>query len=134
MRHVRPRYAPSLPLLSHFLELNLRTYVKDPRNGQGGVYFFSLDCSNPIAVEIACKAYHLPYYNALMKMSKSADQNQSEEVHYQSVRIHADSATRVKEPQRQVSGDIYAGRQSLLQRAKISRGFFDRALLPASRV
>jgi uncharacterized protein len=89
MRHVRPRFAPSVPLLSHFLELNLRTYVKDTRvrdgqAGQGGVYFFSLDCNNPVAVEVARKAYFLPYYNALMKMSKVSD-----EIHYQSVRIHA---------------------------------------------
>jgi len=103
MRDVRPRYSPSVPWLSNFLELNLRTYVKDPRmiitqtvpgatprdvhKGDGGVYFFSLDCSNPVAVEIACKLYHLPYYNALMGMRL-----EGEIVHYESVRRHAGSA------------------------------------------
>ena len=93
MRNVRPRYAPSVPLLSNFLELNLRTYVRDTRSnresdkGDGGVYFFSLDCNNPVAVEVARKIYFLPYYNAQMKMSKRGD-----EIDYQSVRLHAGEA------------------------------------------
>jgi len=83
MRNVRPRILPAVPWFSNFFELNVRTYVKDPRNGHGGVYFFSLDASNFVAVEVANRTFHLPYYNALMKSVKDGDW-----IHYQSVRVH----------------------------------------------
>lgn len=65
MNHVRPRFSFSVPIMSFFLELNVRTYVTV--NGVPGVYFFSLDCSNPVAVESARAWFHLPYYFAEMK-------------------------------------------------------------------
>lgn len=65
MNHVRPRFSVSVPFISFFLELNVRTYVRV--NGVPGVYFFSLDCSNPLAVECARTWFHLPYYFAEMK-------------------------------------------------------------------
>jgi uncharacterized protein YqjF (DUF2071 family) len=43
MRGVRPRLAPSLPGLSRFCELNVRTYVT--AGGKPGVWFFSLDAA-----------------------------------------------------------------------------------------
>lgn len=64
MRDVSPRYTPSLPWLSFFPELNVRTYVR--YRDRPGVFFFSLDAGNPLAVWIARKYYHLPYYNATM--------------------------------------------------------------------
>jgi len=83
MRNVRPRILPAVPWFSNFFEMNVRTYVRDPRNGHRGVYFFSLDASNFVAVEVANKTFHLPYYNALMKSVKDGDW-----IHYQSVRVH----------------------------------------------
>jgi uncharacterized protein YqjF (DUF2071 family) len=71
MVNVRPRFCPSLPWLSHFLELNVRTYVR--YKGQPGVYFFSLDAANPVAVEAARSWYHLPYFNARMCKNQSDD-------------------------------------------------------------
>lgn len=65
MRDVRPRFLPAVPGLSFFPELNLRTYVT--LDNRPGVYFFSLDAANPIAVEIARTLFHLPYYNATME-------------------------------------------------------------------
>lgn len=65
MNHVRPRFTFSVPVMSFFLELNVRTYVKV--NGVPGVYFFSLDCSNALAVESARIWFHLPYYFAEMR-------------------------------------------------------------------
>ena len=44
MCEVRPRFCPSLPGLSNFLEINLRTYVYDER-GVAGVWFYSLDAN-----------------------------------------------------------------------------------------
>lgn len=67
MRHVHPRLMCDVPWLSNFLELNVRTYVI--KNGIPGVYFFSLDCSNPVAVTLARSTFHLPYFNAAMKLT-----------------------------------------------------------------
>ena len=69
MREVSPRLIPSMPWLSFFPELNVRTYVK--YKGKPGVYFFSLDAGNPVAVWIACNFYHLPYFNAQMQCQQT---------------------------------------------------------------
>ncbi|MBX9724946.1 MAG: DUF2071 domain-containing protein [Candidatus Obscuribacterales bacterium] len=79
MNDVCPRYLSPLPWISNFLELNVRTYVV--KNGVPGVYFFSLDCSNPVAVRVARQFFHLPYFDA--KMSLNFDGN---EVIYKSSR------------------------------------------------
>ncbi len=72
MRRVRPTWAPALPWLSNFLETNVRTYVhhegRDP-----GVWFFSLDAANPVAVVAARTLWHLPYYHARMVLSRPCD-------------------------------------------------------------
>lgn len=68
MARVRPRGLPPLPWLSWFMELNLRTYVYDD-DGNAGVWFFSLDCNQPLAVEIARRCFHLPYEHAVMRSS-----------------------------------------------------------------
>ena len=69
MRCVRPRYLPSLPCLSYFHETNVRTYVhragRDP-----GVWFFSLEAANPVAVALARATFvpRLPYFHAKMSL------------------------------------------------------------------
>jgi uncharacterized protein YqjF (DUF2071 family) len=65
MTNVAPRGVPALPWLSAFPELNVRTYVRV--GGVPGVYFFSLDAANPIAVGVARVAVHLPYFTAKMR-------------------------------------------------------------------
>jgi uncharacterized protein len=64
MSHVAPRGIPALPWISAFPELNVRTYVRV--GGVPGVYFFSLDATNPVAVVIARTVFDLPYYSAAM--------------------------------------------------------------------
>lgn len=66
MSGIRPRGLPAVPRLSSFLELNLRTYVT--AGGKGGVFFYCLDASNPLAVAIARSTFRLPYYNAQMSL------------------------------------------------------------------
>jgi uncharacterized protein YqjF (DUF2071 family) len=68
MRGVRPRFCPSIPGISHFLELNLRTYACD-RTGRPGVWFYSLDASQPLAVWAARAFFALPYHHARMEFS-----------------------------------------------------------------
>lgn len=65
MGRIRPAFLPPVPGLSWFLELNVRTYVHDDR-GLPGVWFHSLDCNQPLAVELARHAFHLPYQHAKM--------------------------------------------------------------------
>jgi uncharacterized protein YqjF (DUF2071 family) len=65
MQRVHPVGLPPLPWISWFLELNVRTYVHD-ENGRPGVWFFSLDCNQPLAVEVARRFFHLPYNHARM--------------------------------------------------------------------
>lgn len=82
MSNVHPRGLPSVYGLSQFPELNVRTYVK--RKGEiPGVYFFSLDAGNPIAVAIARSVFHLPYFNATMNSKRIGDT-----IHYNSHRTH----------------------------------------------
>lgn len=68
MQGVRPRWAPVIPGISNFHETNVRTYVhrdgKDP-----GVWFFSLDAANRLAVAIARTFWHLPYHHARMTLA-----------------------------------------------------------------
>jgi uncharacterized protein YqjF (DUF2071 family) len=72
MRGIRPRFCPAMPWLSNFQELNLRTYVHSD-DGTPGVWFFSLDAANPIAVAIAKRFFHLPYRHARMHAERKRD-------------------------------------------------------------
>jgi uncharacterized protein len=67
MSGVRLRWTPALPWLSAFPELNVRTYVT--ARGRPGVWFFSLDAANPVAVAAARLSFHLPYFKARMACS-----------------------------------------------------------------
>jgi len=69
MQRIRPAYLPPVPWLSWFLELNVRTYVHDD-HGRPGVYFFSLDCNQPVAVRLARRFFYLPYFHATMKANR----------------------------------------------------------------
>lgn len=69
MRDVRPVFLPAVPRISNFLELNLRTYVFDT-HGTPGVWFYCLDASQWLAVEIAKKFFGLPYYHSEMEAKK----------------------------------------------------------------
>lgn len=66
MTNVAPRGVPALPWVSAFPELNVRTYVTV--DGKPGVYFFSLDAGNPVAVGLARSLVHLPYHSAMMSV------------------------------------------------------------------
>jgi uncharacterized protein YqjF (DUF2071 family) len=87
LRAVRPRFFLSLPGISDFLELNIRTYVHD-RHGTPGVWFYSLDANSWLAVEAARVAYHLPYQHAEME----AGAEESEEITYRCRRRATETA------------------------------------------
>ena len=72
MSGIRGRWAPPLPGLSRFPELNVRTYVR--YGDVPGVYFWSLDAANQVAVWSARAWYGLPYFHAEMSI-KSLGEN-----------------------------------------------------------
>jgi hypothetical protein len=67
MTNVAPRGVPALPWVSAFPELNVRTYVRV--GAKPGVYFFSLDAGNLLAVGAARTLFNLPYYSAAMDVA-----------------------------------------------------------------
>ena len=71
LSHLRLRTMPPFPGMSEFPELNVRTYVTV--GGKPGVYFFSLDAGNALAVAAARTLYHLPYHRAAMSARTSGD-------------------------------------------------------------
>ncbi|HEY7034769.1 MAG TPA: DUF2071 domain-containing protein [Thermomicrobiales bacterium] len=81
MSAVAPRPAPPVPWFSVFLELNVRTYVTI--GGKPGVWFFSLDAANPVAVAVARRWFHLPYVRARMRLRHDGDW-----IGYESHRTH----------------------------------------------
>jgi len=70
MRDVRPSFCPRLPGISDFLELNVRTYVYD-EHGVPGVWFYSLDANQWLAVRAARRFFCLPYFDSKMKADKN---------------------------------------------------------------
>lgn len=68
MSGVSPKWLPDLPWMSRFPELNVRTYVTV--DGKPGVWFFTLDATNPIAVRVARALFHLNYVDARIDVSK----------------------------------------------------------------
>jgi uncharacterized protein YqjF (DUF2071 family) len=89
--HASLRGLPPPPLLSHFPEINVRTYVT--LRGIPGVYFFSLDAGSPLAVQIARTVFHLPYFSAQMHMEQ-----QQETIHFQSQRNRIPKGTKGSPP------------------------------------
>ena len=71
MAGVMRRPLPDLPWISAFPELNLRLYVE--RDGKPGVWFLSLDATNPLAVWAARRFFHLPYVRARMSLTGTPD-------------------------------------------------------------
>jgi uncharacterized protein YqjF (DUF2071 family) len=70
MTNVTPRFVPPLPWVSAFPELNVRTYVRV--GDMPGVYFFSLDAANPVAVGAARTLLNLPYFTSQMEVTADA--------------------------------------------------------------
>ncbi len=59
MTNVRPRLAFTMPGISTFPEVNIRTYVK--RGEKGGVLFLTLEAQSFVTCTYAPRAYGLPY-------------------------------------------------------------------------
>jgi uncharacterized protein YqjF (DUF2071 family) len=89
MTGVHPWWAPPFKPLSDFHETNVRTYVH--LNGADpGVWFFSLDAANSLAVRIARGMWKLPYHRAKMRLDVHMSEpcvNAHMCIEYESVRL-----------------------------------------------
>jgi uncharacterized protein YqjF (DUF2071 family) len=61
-----------IPRIARFPETNVRTYVIGP-DGRTGVWFFSLDAGNSLAVSAARLTLGLPYFLAAMEVEPDGD-------------------------------------------------------------
>jgi len=108
MTGVRPRYFPPFAGLA-FPEMNVRTYVWTP--GRSGVWFFSLDATNWLAVRAARAWYGLPYYDARMNV-----QLEQETVHYHSRRVDKKSTRAEFHASYKPTGEVYRSAPGTLDR------------------
>jgi uncharacterized protein YqjF (DUF2071 family) len=108
MTGVRLRGTPPLPWLSEFPELNVRTYVT--AQDKPGVWFFSLDAANSVAVAAARLSFHLPYFRARMKCSEVDGW-----IQYQSERSHRGAPGAVFEVRYQAGGYFFEARRGTLE-------------------
>lgn len=100
MSGVRLRWMPAQPRLSAFPELNVRTYVTT--QGKPGVWFFSLDAANPVAVAAARLFFHLRYFRACM-----ACREVDGWIQYQSERTHSGAPPAALEVRYRSAGEIF---------------------------
>ena len=108
MSGVRLRTTPAMPWLSAFPELNVRTYVK--MGAKPGVWFFSLDAANPVAVAIARAWFHLPYFRAAMDLKERNDT-----IHYSSKRNHSGAREAILRAQYSPVGPAFAPKKDSLE-------------------
>jgi uncharacterized protein YqjF (DUF2071 family) len=104
MNGIRFRYLPPIPGTSAFLELNVRTYATI--GGKAGVYFFSLDAANQLAVAAARRWFHLPYFRAAMRLDDDGTT-----VRYRSTRTHAGAPPAELEAEYRPTGPVYTSRE-----------------------
>lgn len=78
---LRPHGFPAPPILGKTHEINVRTYVH--ADGVPGVWFFSLDASNPLAVIGARAGFALPYFQASIRLREEGSR-----IRYASRRTH----------------------------------------------
>jgi len=114
MSGVRLAGTPALPWLGAFPELNVRTYVTC--GGKAGVWFFSLDAGNPLAVAIARRWFHLPYYRARMRCSERQGW-----IDYSSERIHSGAAAAALQGRFRPLGPSFFAHPSTLEHFLIER-------------
>ena len=76
------RPLPDLPWVSAFPELNVRVYVE--KDEKPGVWFLSLDATNPLAVVAARALFDLPYYRSAMSVTAVGEDIQYDAIRYRS--------------------------------------------------
>jgi uncharacterized protein YqjF (DUF2071 family) len=114
MTGVRPRFVPPVPGMSAFPELNVRTYVTPAATGKKpGVWFFSLDATNPLAVRAARWMYYLPYFDASISCAANGSVN-TPTIHYSSRRSHKGAPPAELDMEYRPAGDVFRAKPGTL--------------------
>ena len=108
MSGVRLRGTLALPYLSAFPELNVRTYVT--LGNKPGVWFFSLDAANAVAVIAARLWFHLPYFHSQMKLAETEGW-----IHYNSRRLRRDDPPAAFQARYRPTDDIFEAAPGTLE-------------------
>jgi len=119
MTDVAPRFVPGIPLISSFPELNVRTYVSI--NGKPGVWFFCLEATNPIAVRLARKLFHLPYMDAKINLKNSSQRNTGKWISYRSTRTHRGELSATLDVDYRPIGDAFLAKPGSIEEFLTSR-------------
>ena len=113
MTGVMRRPLPDIPWVSAFPELNVRLYVE--RDGKPGVWFLSLDASNPLAVWAAKRFFHLPYWHSRMNF------NGSEAGFHLSCQYSSHDRKMKFEANYQPTGDVFTAQPGTLEQFLVER-------------
>jgi uncharacterized protein len=108
MTRLAPRGVPRIPPLTDFAELNVRTYVT--AEGKPGVWFFSLDATQPLAVRVARACFHLAYLDARIDVRREGDT-----VAYRSIRTHLGAGPAELAVRYHPTGAVAPGRAGTLE-------------------
>ena len=99
MSSIRARGLPPIPGTSAFPELNVRTYVTV--GGKPGVWFFSLDATNWLAVRAARSGFFLPYFDASIHVGRLGSR-----IEYSCTRTHRRAPPAKFEAEYEPVGDV----------------------------
>lgn len=100
MTRMGPRLLPPIPWLSSFPEINVRTYVR--AGGRPGVWFMSLDATQWLAVRMARRFFHLPYFDADISCRREGDA-----VVYRAQRTHEGAPAARFEARYEPAGEVF---------------------------
>ena len=115
MSGTRPRFVPPVPGMSAFPELNVRTYVTPAgTKDKPGVWFFSLDATNPVAVRGARWLFRLPYFDARISCAVNGSVN-TPTVHYSSRRTHKGAPPAELDMDYRPTGKVYEAEPGTLE-------------------
>lgn len=115
MSGIRGRWMPPIPGTSAFPELNVRTYVR--AGGKPGVWFFSLDAANSLAVATARHFFHLPYFRARMH----AKHGSQREIIYDCRRTHRGAPAADFRGCYRPLGDLFRAKQGSIEYFLVER-------------
>jgi uncharacterized protein len=104
----RLRGTPPAPVISRFLEVNVRTYVD--YGGRPGIHFFSLDTNSRFAVAGARRTYRLPYFRARQSLSEDVGR-----FRFRSERVSADGSAAELDCTFAPSGDRFEAKPGTLE-------------------
>ena len=114
MSGVALRWMPDLPWFSSFPELNVRTYVI--ADGKPGVWFFTLDATNPLAVRVARFWYYLNYVDARINVERRDGW-----LRYRSTRTEARQPSAALQVEYRPVGDVWLAEQGSIEHWLTSR-------------